>query len=108
MNTLFTIVLAACDEADGIAIKKGTFGNDRTQYSVLASITSELGELADEVNINQGYSYRQPGDDGVVGEAVDIIASAIDLIRMSNPEITEDQICAIAKRKCDKWLSKIK
>lgn len=108
MKTLFTTVLAACDEADRISIQNGTFGNDRTKYSVLASITSELGELADEVNIQQGYSYKQPGEDGIVGEAVDIIASAIDLIRLAKPEITEEEICEIAKRKCDKWISKIK
>jgi hypothetical protein len=62
----------------------------RTPYSILASATSELGELAEEVQIHQNHSYKKPGDDGIVGEAIDTICCLLDLIHKVNPYITED------------------
>lgn len=107
MPTIFDIAHNAAREADAIAIKNGNFGQDRTQYSVLASVTSELGELAQEVTIENGHSYKQEGDDGVVGEAIDVILSTLDLILITVPHMTEKELVEIAQRKSDKWIRKL-
>lgn len=107
MKTLVQIVEQASVEANRHELLRNKPEKDRTAYSILASVTSELGELAEEVAINQGQSYKQRGADGVLGEAIDVIVAALDLITFVYPEVTEEQINTIAKRKCDKWLSKL-
>lgn len=80
--------------------------NDRTSSSVLRSLTSELGELAQEIDIKEGTSYKQPDEEGIIGEAIDVIVSAADIIYLEDPDITEEQILQILKKKCDKWVIK--
>lgn len=106
MDTLFSIVKQASNDADKIE-HEDIDVLPRSAYSILSSITSELGELADEVNIEMGHSYKKPGQDGIVGESVDIICSTLDLIHLTHPELTEQDIIEIAKRKCHKWLSSL-
>lgn len=71
---------------------------------VLSEIFSEIGELATEVNISHGSSYKTP-DEGPVPEAVDAIIGLIYLIKRISPQITEDQLTDIATAKCSKWLA---
>lgn len=83
--------------------------NSRTQYSVLASVGSEVGELCDEVNIANGQSYKTVGSDGVIGESIDAIISLVDLIYIyakdNGIELTEDYLIEVAKTKLAKWKS---
>lgn len=53
--------------------------NDRTVQDILNHTMTELGELALEVQIDQGKSYKLPGSDGIVGEALDMIACLVDM-----------------------------
>lgn len=76
----------------------------RTSYDVLASLVSEVGELAEEVAIQQGHSGKTPGDDGVFGESVDVIICDLDMIHVNFPEITEEDIISMVEQKCTKWL----
>lgn len=94
-------VLTKCYEAD-------LYHKDRTLHSIIGQAMAELGETAEEVNIALGVSYKKPGVDGVVGEAVDTICAMIDLIYRHNPNITEDELAAIARAKCQKWINKVK
>lgn len=80
--------------------------NGRTRQSVLAAVMSEVGELAEEVNISEGMSYKTPGPDGVFGEAIDVIAATADLIYVDNPNITPEEVHEQLLRKLDKWLMK--
>lgn len=105
METLFTVVKNASNQADLFEQEGSKF--KRSTYSVLASVQSEVGELAEEIAIDNGHSYKEKGADGVIGEAVDVIVAALDLIAVANPEMKEEEIIAIAKRKCNKWLSRI-
>lgn len=79
----------------------------RTKYEVLASLVEEVGELATEVAIEQGYSKKEQGKDGIIGEAVDVITCALDLIWISSPNVTdkelEDEIMRLVKKKLQKW-----
>ena len=78
--------------------------DNRTSYNILAHLMEEVGELATEVNIDF-VGYKTPGEDGVIGEAVDVILCALDLIRVNYPTVTKEQLNTIAQLKCDKWLS---
>ena len=80
--------------------------NDRTVQDIFLHITSEVGELSDEIAIKYGLSKEQPGKDGIFGEAVDIIASVLDLIYIDNPDVTEEEIVAYLRLKLAKWESK--
>ena len=77
----------------------------RSKYAVLAKATEELGELSQEVMIEAGDHYKEPGKDGIVGEAIDLMICAIDMILQADPQFTEQQMQAIATRKLAKWES---
>ncbi len=77
--------------------------NGRTLDDVLAHLMTEVGELAQEIIIEQGRSHKQPGKDGVVGEAIDVINCVLDIIRLMEPNITEQQLRVICDPKLDKW-----
>lgn len=80
--------------------------NGRTVTDVLTHATTELGELAQEVIIAEGRSYKDEGKDGIVGEAIDLMLCAIDIIRVARPDLTEAQIQDIARPKLAKWEEK--
>jgi len=82
--------------------------NGRTLRSIAKSIRLELVELEEEVDLVENEA--QPGKDGVFGEAVDIIASALDMIRQVRPNATveelEAEVAEYLNRKCHKWATK--
>lgn len=80
--------------------------DDRTDYAVLAKATEELGELAQEVMIENGDHYKEPGKDGIVGEAIDTIICCVDLIYQQNKVITEATLQRILSKKLAKWAEK--
>ena len=94
-----------------VSLVRGTsesIQNGRSIHFILGSTMSELGELAEEVNIEYSdSSYKNPGKDGVVGEAIDTIICLLDLIYAVNPELTEEEICNIASTKLEKWKSSV-
>lgn len=79
---------------------------ERTRYQVLACLVEETGELAQEVKIAERDSYKLEGIDGILGEAVDVIICAVDLIRGSYPTITEAEIIEVVNKKLNKWVNK--
>lgn len=103
MDTLIQVVRNASEYAN----TKELSVRRRNLYSVLASLMSEVGELGEEVAIEHGHSYKTKGADGIVGEAIDVIVTALDMITVANPELTEQEIVEMARRKVDKWISKI-
>lgn len=111
--SLYDTVKYASETVDGIEYADGRVCDNveyraRTPYSILASATSELGELAQEVMINQHHSYKQPGTDGIIGEAIDVIACLLDLIHKVDPSITEKELERIAATKCIKWATLVR
>lgn len=81
--------------------------DDRTLSDVLGHAMEELGELATEIKIANGKSYKKAGPDGVIGEAVDLINCALDIIYLAKPDFTEEELMGIQVAKCDKWLEKV-
>lgn len=90
MNDLVSVVRAYSD-----SIK-----NDRTVEDILEYLHDEVSELDGEVI---GYDR---GEDGIPGEAVDVILCALDLIYKSAPHWTDADIIAYAQKKCQKWAKK--
>lgn len=80
----------------------------RKRYKVLGHLMEETGELALEVNIAEGESYKTKGEDGVFGESIDTLLCAIDMIYVDNPNITEGEIIEMVERKLKKWSENIK
>lgn len=91
-----TLVTTIFDAGDSIK-------NGRTPSTALIHLFTEVGELAQEVQIDSGDSYKDPGADGVVGEALDVILCAIDIIRQTQPDCTEAELIEIAEFKLAKW-----
>jgi len=78
----------------------------RNKYKVLAKANEEIGELSEEIMIAEGDHYKEPGKDGVIGEAVDVIICMGDMIFQEDPNITEEQVLAIISKKLNKWVEK--
>lgn len=80
----------------------------RSRYGVLAHLMQEVGELAKEVEIVEGFIDAPEGPDGILGEAVDVITCALDLIWLDNPgqdpDYLEHVINTKLREKLNKWL----
>jgi NTP pyrophosphatase (non-canonical NTP hydrolase) len=92
---------------DTVAEFSDRIENGRTLSSIMLAVTAEVGELAEEVNIAEAMSYKKTGPDGIVGEAMDVVASVFDLVRKHNPEITQEELITILTTKCQKWEDKV-
>lgn len=78
--------------------------NGRTIGDVLEAFFNEANELEDEIAFARlGVA---PGEDGIIGEAVDTILCAMDVIHQANPELTEQEFMTVVLRKLDKWEEK--
>ena len=77
--------------------------NKRTMQDILTHLMTEVGELAQEIQIAEGKSYKEHGKDGVIGEAIDVIACAIDIISKYDSQINELDLMPILTKKLQKW-----
>lgn len=77
----------------------------RTRYEVLAILMEEVGELATEINIAEGYKKRPEGKDGIIGECADVLNAVIDIMYLTDPTMTDEKFKAIMQKKLDKWNS---
>lgn len=75
---------------------------ERKPLQVLSSLMEEVGELATEVAIWDGHSTKTSSEDGVLGEAIDVIICAVDLIYITH-RTPEEEIHKILKEKLAKW-----
>ena len=60
---------------------------ERINFGVLAHLISEVGEVATEIAIVEGDSYKKPDVDGIFGESIDIIICCLDLIYWNTNEV---------------------
>lgn len=78
----------------------------RTIVRPILKVAEEAGELAVEVNIKLGnLPTSKAGGDGITGEAVDLLLSTVDVIVQNNPNITEEDLLGLVRKKLDKWES---
>lgn len=74
--------------------------NDRDLNSIHLHMEDEVAELKAEID------NGSTGADGIVGEAIDVILCALDMIFVHRPDITAREIHEIAHRKALKWASR--
>jgi hypothetical protein len=75
--------------------------NGRTVLDATRHTADELRELNEEIEKKQNGELQGP--DGIIGEAIDIIACAIDIIFLERPDMPEEEINDYLKLKCEKW-----
>lgn len=75
--------------------------NSRNIASVFTHLQTEVFEL--HVEVDNVICGKDAGEDGVIGEAVDIVICAIDIIYQSQHNISENEIAAIVSKKLAKW-----
>jgi len=80
--------------------------NGRTLFDIYQHGQREMVELDEE--LGHYYEARPGGPDGVVGEAIDVIACMLDTIFVFRPETTDEEITAILLAKCQKWARRYK
>lgn len=98
-DTLFDVIKRKSEFVDRL--------ERRNLYGVLSHLMSEVGELAQEVSIAEGDSYKQHSTDEVIGEAVDVLLCVFDLLHVLDPRITEEQLKEIASAKGSKWVDAV-
>lgn len=82
-------------------------GNTKAdQRDILSSLIEESGELSVEIKIDAGLKNQPHSADGVVGEAIDVIIVALDIIHSETGEINPETLNPIFKAKLDKWVRK--
>lgn len=94
---------------DIIEIVKGysdKIKNDRKPIEIALQVSSETGELMDEVRRSEvpGF-YKKPGVDGILGESCDVMIAVLDLLFKKG--YTEKDITDTIKNKCEKWYNKM-
>lgn len=94
-QTLWGSIINVSDQID----------NARDEQQVFMKVVEEIGELAQEIAIHRGQSYKTAGPDGIIGEAIDAINALVDLIHIHAPKLTEEDAAKIAYTKQLKWLA---
>ena len=62
--------------------------------------------MTEEILIENGISYKEKGKDGILGESVDVILCALDIIFIAHPDITNEEILDVVSKKLKKWKEK--
>lgn len=97
-----------------MSVGLGQKGTDSTRHEdyVMKKCAEELGELSLEINISQGLSYKEPGKDGIKGEAVDLAICALDMFALQCHNMTSEEIerefLTYMLTKLNKWKKTLK
>jgi NTP pyrophosphatase (non-canonical NTP hydrolase) len=90
----------------GEILKTGQMIQDnRSVNEIFLQLSEEVGELATEISVLRGYSKKPQGKDGVVGEAIDVVICAIDILYVLY-RTSEEDIDAKIREKLAKWRAK--
>lgn len=77
----------------------------RNTSGVLLKLMEEVGELSTEANIKYHGAYKEPGEDGIIGECVDAMICLYDILNLEGA--TEEQIRSLLIKKTNKWKDNI-
>lgn len=84
----------------------GYIRNGRQLSDAFRHANNEMVELGEEIQLVE--TGQVEGSDGVVGEAIDVIACMLDLIFLKEPDIDDEKINTILLTKCEKWARRYK
>lgn len=85
-------------------IKKLSTQEKKTIVERFVKLSEECGELAQELLISakaSGSHHKAPGEDGILGEAVDITLVALSIFFCAGG--TANELATMAQAKCAKW-----
>lgn len=95
-----------CNPLDIVRHFAAEIKNGRELKDIIRHSKGEIAEIEEEMDLlDRG---EDPGKDGIVGEAIDVIACMLDLIFTAAPHTTDEEICAILLAKCEKWARRYK
>lgn len=80
--------------------------NGRTIADAARHAGLELVELQEEIDKKERGEVAGP--DGVIGEAIDVLACALDIIFVEAPNMSNAHIAEILFSKCNKWARRYK
>ena len=82
-----------------------TIKNDRTVPSIFNATVEEIGELAKEIRVKyQPDCYKKGDEDGIAGEAVDVLITIFDILAKEG--YTQTYIEGLMDKKLAKWKEK--
>jgi hypothetical protein len=94
-------IMMTLDAIETILVSCRRIGNGRNIYDVMDALEDEVKELDEElVKFNH---RKRPGADGILGESVDVLLCAVDMMYMENNDITAEEIMAKIVEKLAKW-----
>lgn len=79
----------------------GEIKNGRTLQDILNHLLGEANEAQDE--IDKIAADEPEGEDGIIGEAIDMVQCGLDIIFTARPNITKAELETIMETKCQKW-----
>lgn len=94
------------DPIDIVRHFAGEIQNGRNLFDIFDHGEKEMVELAEELGL--AHAGRPSGPDGIVGEAIDVMACMLDMIFVYQPDITTEEIAAMMLAKCEKWARRYK
>ena len=78
--------------------------NGRDMFDIYRHANGEMDELHEEIVADM--EGDEPGEDGITGEAVDVILCMLDVIAQDRKLHTMDEVEALMLRKYSKWMEK--
>lgn len=75
----------------------------KDQSDIMLSLMEEAGETATEIKIAKGLKSGPAGKDGIVGEAVDTILCALDVIYTELGTLDDEMLHEVFRLKLAKW-----
>jgi NTP pyrophosphatase (non-canonical NTP hydrolase) len=88
-------------------IKRISLKEKKTLTERMLKLQEELGELAQEILINQnasGFAHKKSGQDGIIGESIDVILVALSIYFIAGGDI--NTLNEKLDKKCQKWQEK--
>lgn len=85
-------------------VQRLTAQDKKEMMERMVKLLEESGELAQEVliaNRSSGTHHKQKGDDGILGESVDVMLVALSIF--FHEEGTIEDLKRLIEHKCKKW-----
>lgn len=96
----------ATDPLDIVRHHAALIQNGRTVRDAARHARLELDELDEEIQLKR--DGLTAGPDGVLGEAIDVMLCALDIVFVEAPLTTNEEICRLMLVKCEKWARRYK
>lgn len=77
--------------------------NGRTVQDAFDHMVKEVHEL--DVEVQRFIAGQPEGEDGIIGEAMDVISCALDVVFLAKPGTVNEEMREVLLNKMQKWLT---